>query len=47
MKPLGAVEERILRRLREAERVFSVLDCDGTLALGTNEWTEDGRVRAT
>ena len=32
MEPLAAVEEQILRRLREAERVFCFLDYDGTLA---------------
>lgn len=32
MEPLSAVEKQILRRLREAERVFCFLDYDGTLA---------------
>src|SRR3990172_4063071 len=32
MEPLAAAEERILRRLGEAESVFCFLDYDGTLA---------------
>ncbi len=32
MEPLAAVEEQILRWLREVERAFCFLDYDGTLA---------------
>lgn len=32
MEPLAAVEEKLLRRLREAESVFCFFDYDGTLA---------------